>query len=168
VRKVVAAGSRFSRWVLLEPAIGASDHPLCRCECGTESRILMSSLSSQHSRSCGCLRRDTSSTVHTTHGKSKSIEYFAWREMIRRCYAESRKCYKYYGGRGITVCDQWRHSFPAFLEYVGPRPSPQHSIDRINTRAITSPETCGGQPWWSKDKTGARPSLFRWTGSLGT
>lgn len=69
-------------------------------------------------------------------GKTK--EYRAWCDMKRRCYDPRRPQYHNYGGRGITVCDAWRQSFPQFLADVGPAPSAAHSLDRIdNTKGYT-------------------------------
>lgn len=55
-----------------------------------------------------------------------------WRQMIARCHRPTHRHYKDYGGRGISVCDDWRDSFELFAEHMGPRPSPEHSIDRVN------------------------------------
>ena len=57
-------------------------------------------------------------------------EYNAWRAMIKRCTNPRSQKWHVYGGRGITVCEEWRHNSKAFLEYMGPRPSPKHSLDR--------------------------------------
>jgi len=59
---------------------------------------------------------------HRIHGKWNTSEYRSWQQMIQRCYNPKRPQYKYWGGRGITVCDRWRKSFQAFLEDMGPRP----------------------------------------------
>lgn len=67
------------------------------------------------------------------HGLSKTRENRIWRGIKDRCYNPSRKEYPRYGARGIKMCDEWRDSFLAFYNYVGPRPSPNHSIDRINS-----------------------------------
>ena len=65
-------------------------------------------------------------------GTRKPPEFTTWQGMIRRCHSPLDRGYENYGGRGIKVCDAWRESFDAFLEYMGPRPSPKHSIDRID------------------------------------
>src|SRR5215207_10373468 len=65
-----------------------------------------------------------------THGLSKGAEYKAWRDMRRRCSNPNVSSFKHYGGRGITVCPSWNESFEAFYADVGPRPSPDHSLDR--------------------------------------
>lgn len=64
--------------------------------------------------------------------ESSSKEYRTWQEIKRRCAGRSDSRFKYYGGRGIRVCDEWRADFRAFLAYVGRAPSAAHSIDRIN------------------------------------
>ena len=77
-----------------------------------------------------------------THGKSKWPEHRIWRAMKERCYYEKHIVYKYYGGRGIEVCQRWRHSFENFLEDMGPRPSSKHSIDRMDCDGDYSPGNC--------------------------
>jgi len=67
------------------------------------------------------------------HGMNKSPEHRIWVGMKQRCYNPNKKDYKWYGAKGITVCDEWLNSFVAFFEHVGNRPSPSHSIDRIDT-----------------------------------
>lgn len=66
------------------------------------------------------------------HGMASTKEYRSWVEIKRRCCNRSCREYKWYGGRGITVCDEWRESFKAFFDYVGPMPGSDYSIDRID------------------------------------
>lgn len=66
------------------------------------------------------------------HGDSKSPEYNSWACMIQRCYDENHDTYERYGALGITVCDEWRTSYAAFLAHIGRKPSPRHTIDRID------------------------------------
>lgn len=67
----------------------------------------------------------------TTHGLSQTPEYKCWQDMIIRCTNPKSKSYKYYGARGITVCNEWRCSFEAFYRDVGPRPARGLSIERV-------------------------------------
>jgi hypothetical protein len=90
------------------------------------------SLRSGKSQSCGCAVREISVRTNTVHGMSYTAEHRLWSSMKERCYNPRRKDYVNYGGRGITVCERWRDSFAAFYEDVGPRPSPNLSIDRID------------------------------------
>jgi hypothetical protein len=81
-------------------------------------------------------------TLARTHGMRNSPEYAAWRAMLVRCHTPTAQAYHNYGARGVHVCDRWRHSFENFYADMGPRPSPDHSIDRINNEAGYSPDNC--------------------------
>ncbi len=103
-----------------------------RCVCGKEYRIKRAKLLNGNSRSCGCKKGEMISHSKTTHGAAKrgakSAEWKLWADMIKRC--SNPENYPYHAGKGIQVCEQWRNNFPAFLDHIGPRPSPKHSIDR--------------------------------------
>ena len=103
-----------------------------RCECGTEKDIAASSLNRGLSSSCGCLHVERSIEASTTHGLSTAAEWESWSKSKQRCYNPNNEKYADYGGRGITVCERWRHDFSAFWEDMGPKTSPDHSIDRID------------------------------------
>ena len=108
---------------------------LCECDCGARTVVAYRRLAMGSTRSCGCLRRDVVAATNrrnATHGRSSGLEYRSWINMIRRCYSRSRDSYGHYGAQGVTVADEWRSSFAAFLAHVGPRPGPEYSIDRIN------------------------------------
>lgn len=123
---------------------GKCAHWLCRCECGNEKVVSGANLRKQAgTRSCGkCVRK-------TINGLTGSPEYNVWNHMKRRCYDQTRRDYKWYGGRGITICDRWLNSFLAFYEDMGPRPSKDHSIERTNNDAGYSKENC---KWATQDE----------------
>lgn len=103
---------------------------LVSCTCGKGKIIYPTQLLSGKARSCGCLRNELSGARTRTHGLSNTSEHRIWKGIIKRCYNQNAPHFERYGGRGIAVCAEWRHDFKAFLGYVGPRPTPKHSIDR--------------------------------------
>lgn len=76
------------------------------------------------------------------HGKNKIPEFRIWQNMLNRCYNEKDSSFSHYGARGITVCPEWRDSFEQFITDMGPRPSNDHSVDRINNNKGYSKENC--------------------------
>lgn len=113
----------------------------CICVCGNKTISLAGNLRGEKSKSCGC-KRSTYSTHGATKGKNRLPEYKVWCGIKSRCNTESDTNYKNYGARGIKVCDRWDKSFEKFIEDVGMRPSPQHSIDRIDVNGDYTPENC--------------------------
>jgi hypothetical protein len=106
---------------------------LCKCECGKETTVRSDHLRSGATKSCGCLHREVSSERcknKATHEMVNIPEYGVWDAMIQRCTNPNNSAYHNYGGRGITVCDDWLNSFLNWFTYMGPRPSDDHSIDR--------------------------------------
>lgn len=115
---------------------------VCICECGSKTSSMGHNLTSGSKKSCGCLAMENNPPSPVTHGASGAPEYNSWRGMIDRCYLPSGANYHLYGGRDITVCDRWRDSFSNFLEDMGSRPSPNHSIDREDGDKGYSKENC--------------------------
>lgn len=108
---------------------------LCSCDCGNETTVRGSDLVRHRTISCGCFRETDIGIRSTTHGqagKNRTSMYTRWLMMKRRCYHEGAADYPRYGGRGIRVCDEWRHDFQAFADYMGEPPGPGYSMDRIN------------------------------------
>jgi len=117
----------------------------CRCECGVESIARATHLTAGKIRSCGCLMKDLMSETRSTHGCSRigkmTPEYSVWRGIKCRTRNTRTKSYKNYGGRGIEMCNRW-NDFTNFLSDMGPRPSKNHSIDRIDVNGNYEPDNC--------------------------
>jgi hypothetical protein len=156
---------RFGRLVVLREA-GRDVHGcavwLCRCDCGgPEKRVRAPNLKSGRTRSCGCLLSEArrSGRQNLRHGRSKTTEYIIWLGMRARCYNVKGRPFKWYGGRGITVCERWRYSFENFFADMGPRPSPEHSIDRIDNDGNYEPGNCRWALWSVQVQN--RPASYR-------
>lgn len=108
---------------------------LCRCECGKEVDVRGAMLRYGNHQSCGCSRQKADG-LHCTP------EHRTWSALIQRCTNPKNPRYSEWGGRGITVCDHWLHSFTAFYRDMGPKPSAAHSIDRINNDGNYEPNNC--------------------------
>lgn len=117
-----------------------------RCDCGAELVACGVQMRRGKKHSCGCLRREVVSARVRKHGESgfclNTTEYQIWKAMKQRCHNPKHHAYANYGGRGIAVCQEWRDSFEAFLRDVGRRPSPHHSIDRIDNNKGYGPGNC--------------------------
>ena len=140
-------GQRFGRLVAQAVAetSGRKRHWVCLCDCGNEVTVRTSALTEGNTKSCGCLRDELMSKTgqrNRTHGLSHTLEYQSWRAMIARCTDPNNNKYYAYGAVGIRVCERWLNSFEAFLEDMGKRPTPDHSIDRINNDGDYEPDNC--------------------------
>lgn len=138
--------SQYGRWIVVDDRIGqdlrAKELIQVRCECGTERQARFDHLTSGVSTSCGCFVREK----NTKHGRrprsERPPEYDAWVAMNQRCRNPKNPRWSDYGGRGILVCEAWRTDFEAFIRDMGTRPSPDHSIDRIDNDGNYEPANC--------------------------
>lgn len=143
------SGQRFGRWSVIKRG---PDHTpgaatwRCKCDCGTRKNVRTSMLKSGKSKSCGCLAKEVwakqMGALRRSHGMSKTPEYRSWLAMRSRCYKKASLQFEWYGGRGIKVCERWKNSFENFMADMGERPSPKHTIDRIDNDGDYSPDNC--------------------------
>lgn len=110
---------------------------LCICECGNSIIALSSNIVRGNTSSCGCHRKE----LMTTHGLTGTKEYMAWQSAKGRCFNQKDQEFHNYGGRGITMCEEWRNSFERFLQDMGICP-PGHSLDRVNNDGDYTSSNC--------------------------
>lgn len=138
-------GQRFTRLVVLRRVHSDKNGNArwsCQCDCGKVIETHGFNLRNGASKSCGCLTTDQLRERTTSHQMSKSPEYVCWASMIQRCTNPRASKYNLYGGRGITVCSEWIQSFERFFADMGPRPSPEYSIERTNGNEGYHPGNC--------------------------
>lgn len=159
------SGKKIARWE-------------CRCECGNTAAILGQNLLSGSVISCGCFNKE----VHTRHGATRQRSgsryrtYRRWGAAKERCFNSATPMYRYYGGRGITMCDRWRNDFEAFLADMGECP-PAFTLERVDFDGDYEPGNCTWIPKSEQAKNrrgnvlitfeGETMTLMDWSRHLG-
>lgn len=149
----------------------------CVCDCGKEKIILGTSLvrKKNPTRSCGCLLIEQIGVLTLTHGATDSPTWRAWQNMVRRCRNPNGIGWRYYGGRGISVCERW-YVFDNFMADMGPRPAGK-SIGRIDNDKNYEPSNCRWETRVEQannkrcnrilEWNGIRQTLTQWSRSIG-
>ena len=166
---------------------GGRKYP-CKCECGKEMVARRAWLVAGHSKSCGCLHDELAGErlrravyrhgeASNHKGEVPTPEYRAWGSMVARCTRPTHAAFARYGGRGITICAEWRNSYPAFIRDVGRRPSPAHSLDRIDNERGYEPGNVRWATWLEQNNNrsklhliaafGKTISIMAWSRELG-
>lgn len=111
--------------------------------CGNEFKANTYSINSGHSKSCGCYQKRRVSESHKTHGLGSTRLYNTWSKLKNRVLNPKDKQYNDYGGRGITICDEWKNDFKSFYDWAMKNEySDELSIDRIDNDGNYCPENC--------------------------
>lgn len=148
-------GQRFGRLTVIRKVVLPNENQAnfeCLCDCGNKKIYRSQLLRKGRVVSCGCyfreMKRDELREIATTHGESSSRLHSVWRNIKTRIYNENNKSYKYYGGRGIKMCDEWKNDFKAFRDWAmenGYDPNAKFgdcTIDRIDVNGNYEPSNC--------------------------
>lgn len=142
-RGIDMVGRRFGRLtvVAFAPRETGPRYWHCICDCTRNKTVKGAHLRRGLTQSCG-YKKDQTSKARRTHGMSGTPEYSIWTNMKDRCLNKAGRSYKDWGGRGITICDEWRDSFEAFYADMGPRPGPEYELDRENNEGPYCKTNC--------------------------
>lgn len=176
-------GKRFGRWTVIkkDKKIGRIQTYFCQCDCGNTSIIPQSNLTTGKTKSCGCLQKELLSKRVKKHGMRNSRLYDIHANMKSRCYNKNNPRYASYGGRGISICDEWLNPNSGFENFhnwaMANGYSDELTIDRMNVNGDYCPDNCR----WSDQETqknnqrktvwveikGIKKSLKQWTNFMG-
>lgn len=112
----------------------------CVCDCGKRTHVASFKLRSGAIKSCGCYRKELLTNLKHGYARGKDRTYRTWKEMRQRCNNPNSDKWKWYGGRGISICARWE-DFSKFLKDMGHRPE-GHTLDRINSDGNYEPCNC--------------------------
>lgn len=144
-KKIDLVGQRFGRLTVVSPAPNIGSHTAwrCLCDCGASTIVKTYRLTTRKTKSCGCLQKQTRLIAAQTHGGRGTRLYSIWHGMKDRAANRANIHYADYGGRGITVCDEWKNDFTAFREWALSHGYREDlSIDRIDVNGNYEPSNC--------------------------
>ena len=139
-------GRKFGKLTVIERAENSRNGKsrwLCKCECGNEKTTSGETLRSGKTSSCGCRYFESNKGRNKTHGQTKTRLHRIWCGMKRRCNSPTAHGFEWYGGRGITVCEEWKNSFEAFRDWALSNGYADNlTLDRIDTNGNYYPDNC--------------------------
>lgn len=161
-KKSDLTGKRFGRLVAVRD-IGTTGGAYvweCFCDCGNTAYVRGAKLSNGHTKSCGCLRREETAKRSCSHRFSKTRLYRIWCNIKTRCTNQNAHNYKFYGGKGVSICEEWKHDFLAFYNWAMAN-GYEHglTIDRRDSEGNYCPANCR---WITQSENATRANNKRW------
>lgn len=144
-------GQRFGRLVALRRDMESTSKLtkwICKCDCGNECSVIANNLKRGHTISCGCFREEVRPKQRFVHGYRHTRIYAVYSKIKERCINPKNPSYPRYGGRGITLCDEWMNDAKAFCEWAyehGYKEDAKYgecTVDRIDNNKGYSPDNC--------------------------
>lgn len=163
-------GRKFNRLTVLRDSGYRTDRGnivwVCVCKCGKATMVRGGNLINGHTKSCGCLYRETWGNIGRgnykhgeAYGENRTRLYRIWRTMRRRCNDPKRNCYVYYGKKGIKVCDEWENDYITFRSWALANGYEDNlTIDRINNQGNYEPDNC---QWLTASENSRKANLER-------
>lgn len=132
--RLLSLGHRFK--------VGRTPFVVCQCDCGRIVCPGSGNLVKGDTTSCGCRLKEVTARRNYRHGLRHNPEYGVWCSIKSRCGLKTNPAYSDYGGRGIKMCREWEESFVSFMNDMGPKPSPKHTVERRNNGGNYEPGNC--------------------------
>ena len=154
MKAIDMTGKRFNRLTVIGRGANSSQGKamwICECDCGNIVTVCGCNLRNSHTQSCGCLQCEQTSKASRTHGMTRTRIYHVWKQMRQRCLNPNHRRFGDWGGRGITICQEWQDSFEAFYDHVSQLPhfdEARYSLDRKNNDGNYEP----GNVRWASPK----------------
>lgn len=162
-KKKDLTGQKFGRLVAVKPVGKEKGHYVweCKCDCGEICVVPVHHLSNGHTKSCGCLRKEGERKPSYSHGLTRTRLYRIWCNIKTRCYNPNAENYNFYGGKGVTVCDEWLHDFQTFYDLAMTSGYADNlTIDRKDSDLNYCPENC---EWITQSENATRANIKRWS-----
>ncbi|MGL5717266.1 MAG: hypothetical protein ACRCX2_29915 [Paraclostridium sp.] len=158
---------RFGRWIVIRfhERIGKNYYWWCKCDCGKEKRLNVSTVKNNPNASCGCYNRE----VITKHNLNGNKIYHVFNSMKSRCYSINNKSYHRYGGRGVTICNEWLNDVTKFVKWSYDNGYNQGlSIDRIDVNGNYEPSNCRWTDKSTQSRNKTTNTLIEYNGETKT